>query len=215
MNDRLWALANSLLPSKPEDMPVYTQALMDFGATWCTSRKPVCLSGDQKCPFLKECQANLSDQVLLFPQKNIKAKSPEFDCDMVLLRSGNSILLQKRPSNAIWGGLWSLPESSWRKKLAPGPSPEQLLKMALPQEKVSGLVKVCKNLKQSESIKHVFTHRRLWIHIWEADLAKPFEPSTTDLKWVSLSQLGHYGLPQPIKVLLQKLSLVRGGGLKN
>jgi len=196
-------------------MPVYTQALMDFGATWCTSRKPVCLSGEQKCPFLKECQANLSDQVLLFPQKNIKAKSPEFDCDMVLLRSGNSILLQKRPSKAIWGGLWSLPESSWRKKSAPGLSPEQLLKTVLPQEKVSGQVKVCKNLKQSESIKHVFTHRRLWMHIWEADLAKPFEPSATDLKWVSLSQLGHYGLPQPIKVLLQKLSLVRGGGLKN
>ena len=215
VNDRLWALANTLLPSKPEDMPVYTQALMDFGATWCTSRKPVCLSGEQKCPFVKECQANLSDQVLLFPQKNIKAKSPEFDCDMLLLRSGNSVLLQKRPSKAIWGGLWSLPESSWRNKSALGPSPEQLLEMALPQEKGSGLVKACKNLRQSESIKHVFTHRRLWMHIWAADLTKPFEPSSPDLKWVGLNQLGHYGLPQPIKVLLQKLSLVRGGGLKN
>ena len=215
VNDRLWALATSLLPSNPEDMPVYTQALMDFGATWCTSRKPVCLSGEQKCPFAKECQANLSDQVLLFPQKNIKAKSPEFDCDMLLLRSGNSILLQKRPSKAIWGGLWSLPESSWRKKLAPGLSPKQLLEMALPQEKASGLVKTCKNLMHTELIKHVFTHRRLWIHIWEADLTKPFEPCAPDLKWVSINKLGHYGLPQPIKVLLQKLSLVRGGGLKN
>ena len=215
VNDRLWALATSLLPSNPEDMPVYTQALMDFGATWCTSRKPVCLSGEQKCPFAKECQANLSDQVLLYPQKNIKAKSPEFDCDMLLLRSGNSILLQKRPSKAIWGGLWSLPESSWRKKLAPGLSPKQLLEMALPQEKASGLVKTCKNLMHTELIKHVFTHRRLWIHIWEADLTKPFEPCAPDLKWVSINKLGHYGLPQPIKVLLQKLSLVRGGGLKN
>jgi len=151
----------------------------------------------------------------LFPQKNIKAKSPEFDCDMLLLRSGNSILLQKRPSKAIWGGLWSLPESTWRKKLAPGLSPKQLLEMALPQEKGSGLVKACKNLMHTESIKHVFTHRCLWMHIWEAGLTKPFEPSAPDLKWVALNQLGHYGLPQPIKVLLQKLSLVRGGGLKN
>ena len=215
VNDRLWALADSLLPSKPEEMPVYTQALMDFGATWCTSRKPVCLSGEQKCPFLKECQANLSDQVLLFPKKNIKAKSPEFDCDMLLLRSGNSILLQKRPSKAIWGGLWSLPESSWRMRPASGLLPKQLLEMALPQEQTSGLVKACKSLKHTESIKHVFTHRRLWMHIWEVDLAKPFLPAAADLKWVSLSQLGHYGLPQPIKVLLQKASLVRGDGLKN
>jgi A/G-specific adenine glycosylase len=36
-----------------------------------------------------------------------------------------------------------------------------------------------------------------------------------DLKWVPLSQLGRYGLPQPIKILLQGLSLVRGGGSKN
>jgi A/G-specific adenine glycosylase len=69
VNEQLWLLAQDLLPINPEDMPVYTQALMDFGATWCTSRKPVCMSRTQKCPFAKECQANLSDQVLLFPQK--------------------------------------------------------------------------------------------------------------------------------------------------
>jgi A/G-specific adenine glycosylase len=44
----------------------------------------------------------------------MKAKSPEFNCDMLLLRQGNSVLLQKRPAKAIWGGLWSLPESTWR-----------------------------------------------------------------------------------------------------
>jgi len=54
VNERLWDLASSLLPTKPEDMPIYTQALMDFGATWCTSRKPVCLIGCGKpyCPSL-------------------------------------------------------------------------------------------------------------------------------------------------------------------
>ena len=87
--------------------------------------------------------------------------------------------------------------------------------MALPQEQASSLLKACKNLKQSESIKHVFTHRRLWMHIWGADLTKPFELSDPDFKWVALNQLGHYGLPQPIKVLLQKLSLTRGDDLKN
>lgn len=55
VNDRLWNLASDLLPGKAKDMPVYTQALMDFGATWCTARKPVCLSGEKKCPFEKEC----------------------------------------------------------------------------------------------------------------------------------------------------------------
>lgn len=219
VNDRLWQLATALLPNDPQDMPVYTQALMDFGATWCTARKPVCLGSERKCPFEKACQANLSDQVLALPQKVVKAKSPEFDCDMVLIRSGNSVLLQKRPSKAIWGGLWCLPESAWRPKAAQAlrapPALEQLLAATLPQEKVGRLLKSCQQLFQGEQIKHVFTHRRLWMQIWELDFIKPLEFSNPDVQWVALNQLGRYGLPQPIKILLQGLSQARDGDLKN
>lgn len=219
VNERLWKLAEDLLPSKREDMPVYTQALMDFGATWCTSRKPVCLSDEKQCPYLKDCQANLSDQVLLFPEKKLKAKSPEFNCDMLLIRSGNAILLQKRSSKAIWGGLWSLPESPWQPRVAANQALDinttDLLATALPDEKTASLSKAFQKLVRGEQIKHVFTHRRLWMQIWEASLSKQSEFLSPDLKWVSLTQLGRYGLPQPIKVLLQKLSLVRGGDLKN
>lgn len=219
VNERLWKLAEDLLPIKREDMPVYTQALMDFGATWCTSRKPVCLSDEKQCPYLKDCQANLSDQVLLFPEKKLKAKSPEFNCDMLLIRSGNAILLQKRSSKAIWGGLWSLPESPWQPRVAANQALDinttDLLATALPDEKTASLSKAFQKLVRGEQIKHVFTHRRLWMQIWEASLSKQSEFLSPDLKWVSLTQLGRYGLPQPIKVLLQKLSLVRGGDLKN
>ena len=218
VNDQLWQLATDLLPSKPADMPVYTQALMDFGATWCTSRKPVCLGSEKKCPFAKDCQANLSDQVLLLPQKTKKTKSPEFDCNMLLMRSGNSVLLQKRPSKAIWGGLWSLPEGPWTARVSSTKgveiSPRELFAATLPNENPE-LTKACKSVMQSHEIKHVFTHRRLWMQIWQASSSKELSFENPDLKWVPLSQLGRYGLPQPIKLLLQGLSLVRGGDLKN
>ncbi|OWS69808.1 A/G-specific adenine glycosylase [Polynucleobacter campilacus] len=219
VNDRLWQLANDLLPNESKNIPVYTQALMDFGATWCTSRKPVCMGVEKKCPFAKDCQANLSDQVLALPQKAAKAKSPEFDCDMLLVRSGNFVLLQKRPSKAIWGGLWSLPESPWRPKTKTVPKPmggtKALLSIILPEENSASLAKSLKGLKQGNQIKHIFTHRRLWIQIWELNSASAVEFSSSDLKWVHLSQLGRYGLPQPIKVLLLGLSLARDDGLKN
>jgi A/G-specific adenine glycosylase len=219
VNDRLWTLATDLLPSKPADMPVYTQALMDFGATWCTSRKPVCLGSEKKCPFAKNCQANLSDQVLLLPQKTKKTKSPEFDCNMLLMRWGNSVLLQKRPNKAIWGGLWSLPEGPWTPRVSGAKGAdtgaETLFALALPDEKLATLMKVCKSVKYSEEIKHVFTHRRLWMQIWLASSSKELVFSNRDLKWVALNQLGRYGLPQPIKTLLQGLSLVRDDDLKN
>ena len=218
VNDRLWDLATALLPSNSEDMPVYTQALMDFGATWCTSRKPVCITGEKKCPFVKDCQANLSDQVMALPQKVVKAKSPEFDCDMLLIRLDNAVLLQKRPSKAIWGGLWSLPESPWRPRTTVnGRSPKALkglLEAALPDEKSSVMLQSLRDLRQGQQIKHIFTHRRLWMQIWEVHSLKSLELTSSNFKWVPLNQLGRYGLPQPIKLLLQGLSLARGDDLK-
>ena len=221
VNDELWLLAKTLLPKNAKDMPVYTQALMDFGATWCTSRKPVCLSGEKKCPFEKECQANLSGQVLQLPRKVIKAKSPEFNCDLLLLRHGDSVLLQRRPDKAIWGGLWSLPESAWRaKEKNSNPSTnnlsvQELFQLVLPDEKSSSVFKSCKLIEQGLEIKHVFTHRRLWMQIWHVTSSLAVKFSGDDLKWIPLRQLGNYGLPQPIKLLLQGLSLARGDDLRN
>jgi A/G-specific adenine glycosylase len=127
--------------------------------------------------------------------------------------------LQKRPSKAIWGGLWSLPESGWRSKTEQAcksaPTLKELLTNALPRENIAGLAKSIKELKQGNQIKHIFTHRRLWMQIWEGRSAKTAEFLGEDLKWIPLSQLGRYGLPQPIKILLQGLSLARGDDLKN
>ena len=224
VNDELWLIAKTILPKKAVDMPVYTQALMDFGATWCTYRKPVCLSGEKKCPFEKQCQANLSDQVLLLPRKVVKAKSPEFNCDMLLLRHGDSVLLQRRPDKAIWGGLWSLPESAWKaKEKISQPSvnnsvaltARELFQLVLPDERISSDLKSRNTIERGVEIKHIFTHRRLWMQIWNVTSSDAVKFSGDDLKWVPLRQLGKYGLPQPIKLLLQGLNLVRGDDLRN
>ncbi len=47
----LWALAGRLLPRRR--VYDFNQALMDFGATWCTPRKPLCLP----CPMRGFCRA--------------------------------------------------------------------------------------------------------------------------------------------------------------
>jgi len=48
-DSRLWALAESLVPrGRGYD---FNQALMDFGATWCTARRPRCAP----CPLRRVC----------------------------------------------------------------------------------------------------------------------------------------------------------------
>ena len=47
----MWDLAESLVPrGRAYD---YNQALMDFGATWCTARKPKC----PRCPMKAFCRS--------------------------------------------------------------------------------------------------------------------------------------------------------------
>ena len=47
----IWGLAESLVPAgRAYD---YNQALMDFGATWCTARKPKC----SRCPMKAFCRS--------------------------------------------------------------------------------------------------------------------------------------------------------------
>ena len=47
----LWTLAERVLPRRR--VYDFNQALMDFGATWCTARKPLCLP----CPMRWVCRA--------------------------------------------------------------------------------------------------------------------------------------------------------------
>jgi A/G-specific adenine glycosylase len=160
----------------------------------------------------------------LLPRKVAKAKSPEFHCDMLLLRHGDLVLMQRRPEKAIWGGLWSLPESTWRAKEENSQAianslanltVKALLQLVLPDEKISSALKHPQSIERGVEIKHIFTHRRLWIQIWHVTSRGSMKFTNDDLKWIPLRQLGNYGLPQPIKLLLQGLSLAHGDDLRS
>ena len=229
VTDSLWQLATELLPRTPKNMPVYTQALMDFGATWCTAKQPVCLTQKIQCPFEGSCQAKALDQVLAIPKKGIKKKSPQFACAVGILTHGNAVLLQKRPAKAIWGGLWSLPESPWQAQTAMDVNPkvqaepltgEQLFGLILPKlvskktpALFGGLVTT------GERIKHIFSHRVLQIQTYEMALnAKAKKELDANIQsaeiptiWAELDALERYGLPQPIRLLLEGWNRVRDG----
>jgi A/G-specific adenine glycosylase len=227
VTDSLWQLAAELLPRSPKNMPVYTQALMDFGATWCTAKQPVCLTQKTQCPFESSCQAKALDQVLAIPKKGIKKKSPQFTCAVGILTHGNAVLLQKRPDKAIWGGLWSLPESPWQAKMEeertttqPDPlTTEQLLKLILPNpfsKKPSALFE--QSVAMGTRVKHIFSHRVLQIQTYEIALNSKAKKELdgcirsdgTQFIWAELGALEQYGLAQPIRLLLESWSRARG-----
>ena len=108
----LWALAEKNTPI--QRVADYTQAIMDLGATVCTRHRPLCLL----CPFNQQCLAHKKGQETAYPipkpRKTIPVKKTTF---IMLQNPLGEILLEKRPTKGIWGGLWCFPEctevSTW------------------------------------------------------------------------------------------------------
>jgi A/G-specific adenine glycosylase len=105
VEQRLWGLADSCTPQQHAD--VYTQAIMDLGATVCVRRRPLC----EACPLEGICAARATGRQheLPAPKKRL-ARGSRTAVMLLALRDDGAVLLEKRPDRGIWGGLWCLPQ---------------------------------------------------------------------------------------------------------
>src|ERR1700682_5011018 len=100
----LWSVAERLLPKR--GLEAYTQALMDLGATVCTSRQPKC----DACPVRSICTARKQGRVADIPARRPRRVLPRRSVTWLVLRHEGGVLVERRPAPGIWGGLWCFPE---------------------------------------------------------------------------------------------------------
>ena len=97
----LWKHAESHTPMKR--VANYTQAIMDLGATLCTRSEPRC----DICPVATRCEAHQCQETDQYPGRKPKKEKPVKAARLFLFITPNEdCLLEQRPSNGIWGGLW-------------------------------------------------------------------------------------------------------------
>ena len=90
-------------PERPGDM---AQAMMDVGATICTPRAPACAL----CPLRPHCAAFAAGDVDRYPVKAPRRAVPEKrGTAHVARRPDGAILMRRRPSEGLLGGLWLVP----------------------------------------------------------------------------------------------------------
>jgi len=84
----------------------HNQAIMEFGATHCTPKKPECGS----CVFNTKCVALKNNEVGNLPVKlkKIKVKKRFFNY-IVPIASNETTILYKRPEKGIWANLYEFP----------------------------------------------------------------------------------------------------------
>ena len=184
--DRLWALAESLLPARGVER--YTQALMDLGATVCT-RAPVCAN----CPVNGSCAALKQDAVLKYPSPRPRKSVPERTTIMLLLLRKGEILLEKRPPIGIWGGLWSFPETAAGLDIADYCAQRFGCKLG--------------DTDYLPELDHAFTHFKLRIQpVLCRVRAINARAESTQAMWMPLAQAENAAVPTPVKKLLRRLA---------
>jgi A/G-specific adenine glycosylase len=205
VENTLWALAESLLPQKRgrQHIRAYTQGMMDLGATRCVRGRPACGA----CPFQHDCYAHITGREHELPVARPKKARPLRQTRMLILRHHHTVLLEKRAPTGIWGGLWSLPEVS---------DETALTALALH----FGVVSV-EALTPLAPVTHQFTHFQLMIAPWFASLAtiKPSKARCVENEdmpdthyiWAPIADLTTYGLPAPVRRLLETALSIEPG----
>lgn len=178
----LWQLAQERLPTRATDMPTYTQAVMDLGAGLCTPKRPQC----EACPVRGDCVARAQDAVLHYPVKTRRLQRQTQSWWLLMAHTTEgAVWLHQRPNTGVWAKLYASPMFESR---------EALLQTLTRAQQA--------RLEDDEVVKHVLTHRDLFLHpVW---LPLSRRESLGDGQWFDANDWPQLGLPAPIRKLLQR-----------
>lgn len=182
---QLKALAESLLPSAGPAMAVYTQGIMDLGATLCTPRQPQC----ERCPVAGDCAGFACGEPTRFPPRRVRPAKARAQREhwWLWLQQGDRIWLEQRPAQGVWAGLWTLPlldsEAACRNRVG-GHEAESL-----------------------PSIRHVLTHFDWLLHpvrVRGPQSASELIAAEGEAagRWFTLAEAWELALPAPLRKLL-------------
>lgn len=83
----------------------FNQAVMEFGALYCTPKNPNCLS----CVLRTACRAAELGTVPIRPVKAAKAKVKPLAVDYFVVTDGSHMLMRQRTGEGIWRNLYDFP----------------------------------------------------------------------------------------------------------
>jgi A/G-specific adenine glycosylase len=181
----LWDIATERLPKNQlqENMPRYTQAMMDLGATLCLTRAPRCA----QCPVNGDCVAAREGEPGRYPVKTRKLKRGTQAIWLLLAQNRRGqVWLAQRPATGVWGGLYTPPLFESQDDL---------------QAAVSE--KYRQSLMAQSTIKHVLTHKDLFLHPMRCQLERMSQKMSG--AWYSLDDALAMGLPAPVRTMLEGL----------
>lgn len=192
---RIVEIAARLVPA--DEPGHYNQALMDLGSAVCTPRSPDCPT----CPLGKICKARRTGSQHTIPAKRQPAAVPRREAAVALIANDRGeLLLARRPSRGLLGGLWRFPGGVLREGETPAAGLRRLLREELGLRGFPG--------KALFSVEHGYSHFTLTVHVLSFSIREtiPSAGGGIPLRWAGprgLTRLAVSRLERKILAALQ------------
>lgn len=201
---RLERAARRLLETAPAAAAKLNQALMDLGSLVCTPGTPDCAA----CPVAGECLALRRGTVAERPAARDRGPLPHRDIATGLVQRNGRILIQRRPTEGLLGGLWEFPGGKVEAEETPREAVHRELREELAIEVEVG--------ERIATVDHAYSHFRITLHAFHARVVsgEPRPRAATALTWADPEALDRFAFPAANRRVLEALRAEsRPGGL--
>ncbi len=178
---KLHALAKGLTPElRPGD---YAEALMDLGATICTTKAPDCPA----CPLQGDCLAFQEGLQTTLPIRERPREKPTRRGIVFWLEDNGHVLVQRRPDKGLLGGMLEFPSTPWgQEEISPGAA-KPFAPVKTEWHPVAG------------EVRHTFTHFHLRLKV----LKGVTKATGHNGQWLREKDLINAGFPTVMKKVAQ------------
>ncbi len=171
----VWEISSSHLPKGYAGD--YNQALMDIGATVCFPRNPDC----KACPVKGICLAKRLGKQNELPVVGKNPAIPTRVKAAVVIRRGGNVLMTKRASGGMLGGMWEFPSVIIAKKSVLG----------VPSAIKSDYQFNITVKSRLTTLRHTYSHFKLTEHVFLCTL-KSRGKLPVGCRWIPLDELGDF-----------------------
>jgi A/G-specific adenine glycosylase len=165
------------------DPALHNQAVMEFGALFCTPKNPKCAD----CGLKTACFAFNHDLVNSLPFKTARRKSRNRYFFYLVVEKNGKVLMKKRDRRDIWQGLFDFPLIE---KTRPAKMQDILAEIAAESWLSRGA-----NITVSKAYRHILTHQVIYCRFINIRLANATPARVSNLAFYTPNQIGR--LPKP------------------
>lgn len=170
---------------------LFNEAMMDFGATVCLPKNPLCSA----CPFRNDFRAFLKKKTHLYPVKKNSTAKKTRKIFYLMVPCNKGVIMRKRTGMGIWEALYDFPSLEYTK---PWPAKKKR------QDDINALLLRNGGFTIYSKMKHKLTHMDLDIQFLlfgkETRLKKNNEWLCADRK-----ALQRFAFPVPVEKILESL----------